>query len=127
MQNFDINYALKISVIMIMQLYVISIKHRSRLNLIILVIFITIIHKLVTNHSISSGTTMLFPFGNLNNQKFLDFISININESKNLTKNIYGINELQQSKIFNKEKFLSFFHNDSCSTNKNFKDFQNLL
>ena len=110
-----------------MQLYVISIKHRSRLNLIILVIFITIIHKLVTNHSISSGTTMLFPFGNLNNQKFLDFISININESKNLTKNIYGINELQQSKIFNKEKFLSFFHNDSCSTNKNFKDFQNLL
>ena len=103
-------------------------------------------------------TTMHFPFGNLNNKKFLGFIIINNNnnnKSKNsnsslilkpapdqailfnqfnsaIPENIsdlenviqskyYGIDELQQLKIPNKEKSLSFFHINSYSLNKNFE------
>ena len=123
---------------MIMQFYVISVKHGSTLNVTNLIILIT-------------NTTILFPFGNLNNQKFLVFINNNNNnnnESKNLNsslilkpspdlallfnqfnnvipennsdpKNViqskyYDTDELQQLKIPNKEKSLSFFHIDSC-------------
>ena len=105
-----------------------------------------------------SYTTMLFPFGDLNNQKFLGFINNNNdnnNESKNLNsflilkpppdlafffnqlhnaipennsdpENVikskyYDIDELQQLKIPNKEKSLSFFHINSYSLNKNFE------
>ena len=39
----------------------------------------------------------------------------------------YYIDELQQMKISNKEKSLSFSHINSCSLNKNFEEFQNLL
>ena len=39
----------------------------------------------------------------------------------------YDIDELQQFKIPNKEKPLSLFHINSCSLNKNFQEFQNLL
>ena len=39
----------------------------------------------------------------------------------------YDIDELQQLKIPNKEKSLSFFHINSCSLNKNFEELQNLL
>ena len=39
----------------------------------------------------------------------------------------YDIDELQQMKIPNKEKSLSFFHINSCSLNKNFEELQNLL
>ena len=105
---------------------------------------------------------MLFPFGNLNNQKFLGFVNSNNdnNESKNsnssptlksppdlallfnqfnnaipennsdpenVIQSKYDIDELQQLKIPNKEKSLSFFHINSCSLNKNFEELQNLL
>ena len=106
---------------------------------------------------------MLFPFGNLNNQKFLGFVNTNNdnNESKNsnssptlksppdlallfnqfnnaipennsdpenvIQSKYYDIDELQQLKIPNKEKSLSFFHINSCSLNKNFEELQNLL
>ena len=108
-------------------------------------------------------TTMLFPSGALNNQKFLGFIINNNdnNESKNSNSslilktpldlellfnqfnnailennsdlkirykvNIVTFDELQQLKIPNKEKSLSFFHINSCSLNKNVEKFQNLL
>ena len=39
----------------------------------------------------------------------------------------YDIDELQQLKIANKEKSLSFFHINSCSLNKNFEELQNSL
>ena len=39
----------------------------------------------------------------------------------------YDIDELQQSKIPNKEKSLSLFYINSCSLNKNFEELQNLL
>ena len=39
----------------------------------------------------------------------------------------YDIDELQQLKIPNKEKYLFFFHINSCSLNKNFEELQNLL
>ena len=107
-----------------------------------------------------SCTTMHFPFGNLNNKKFLGFIIINNNNNNNnksknsnsslilkpapdqallfnqfnsaIPENIsdlenviqskyYGIDELQQLKIPNKEKSLSFFHINSYSLNKNFE------
>ena len=107
---------------------------------------------------------MLFPFGNLNNQKFLGFVNNNNdnnNESKNLNSSLilkppadlailfnqfnnaipennsdpenviqskyYDIDELQQLKIFNKEKSLFFFHINSCSLNKNLEKLQNSL
>ena len=107
---------------------------------------------------------MLFPFGNLNSQKFLGFINNNYyynNESKNSNSSLilkpppdlalpfnqfnnaspennsdleniiqskyYDIDELQQLKIPNKEKSLSFFRINSCSLNKIFEELQNLL
>ena len=110
---------------------------------------------------------MLFPFGNLNNQKFLGFINNNNNnnnnnnESKNSNSSLilkpppdlpllfnqfnnaipennsdpenviqskyYDIDELQQLRIPNKEKSLSFFHINSCSLKKIFEELQNLL
>ena len=121
---------------------------------------------------------MLFPFGNLNNQKFLGFVSNNNNNNNNSSSNnnnnnnnnnesknsnsslilkpppdlallfnqfnnaisennsdpenviqskYYDIDELQQLRIPNKEKSLSFFHINSCSLNKNFEELQNLL
>ena len=107
---------------------------------------------------------MLFPFANLNNQKFLRFVNNNndnnnkskssksflivkpppdlalifnqfnnaIPENNNDPENViqskyYDIDELQQLKIPNKEKSLSFFHINSCSLNKNFEELQNLL
>ena len=110
-----------------------------------------------------SCTTMLFPFGNLNNQKFLGFVNNNNdnnNESKNSNSSLilkpppdlallfnqfnnaipennsdaenviqskyYDFDELQQLKILNKEKSLSFFHINPCSLNKNFEELQNL-
>ena len=39
----------------------------------------------------------------------------------------YDIDELQQLRIPNKEKSLSFFHINSCSLNKNVEELQNLL
>ena len=39
----------------------------------------------------------------------------------------YDIDELQQSKIPNKEKSLSLFYINSCSLNKNFEELRNLL
>ena len=39
----------------------------------------------------------------------------------------YDIDELQQLKIPNKEKSLSFFHINSCSLIKDFEELQNLL
>ena len=106
---------------------------------------------------------MLFPFGNLNNQKFLGFVNNNNdnnNESKNSNSSLilkpppdlallfnqfnnaipennsdvenviqskyYDFDELQQLKILNKEKSLSFFHINPCSLNKNFEELQNL-
>ena len=65
-----------------MQFYVISVKHGSTLNVTMLIILITNIYKVATNHGISC-TTMLFPFGNLNNQKFLGFINNNNNNNNN--------------------------------------------
>ena len=44
-----------------------------------------------------------------------------------MQKKYYKIDELQQLKIANKEKSLSFFHINSCSLNKNFEELQNLL
>ena len=44
-----------------------------------------------------------------------------------IQKKYYNIDELQQLKIPNKEKSLSFFHINSCSLNKNFEELQNLL
>ena len=82
LQNFCVNYALKMSMTMIMQFYVISVKHGSTLNVTMLIILITNIYKVATNHGISF-TTMLFPFGNLNNQKFLGFINNNNNNNNN--------------------------------------------
>ena len=106
---------------------------------------------------------MLFPFGNLNNQKFLGFVNNNDNnnESKNsnsslilklprdlvllfnqfnnaiaenksypanvIQRKYYDIDELQQMKIPNKEKFLPFFYINSWSLNKNFEELQNWL
>ena len=51
--NFHVNYALKMSVTMIMQFYVISVKHGSTLNVTILIILITNIYKVVMNHGIA--------------------------------------------------------------------------
>ena len=39
----------------------------------------------------------------------------------------YDIDELQQLKIPNKEKSMSFLHINSCSLNKSFEELQNLL
>ena len=39
----------------------------------------------------------------------------------------YITDELQQMKIPNKEKSLSFLHINSCSLNKNFEELQNIL
>ena len=104
---------------------------------------------------------MLFPFGNLSNQKSLGFINNNNNKSKNSNSSLilkppldlallfnqfnnaiaenntdpenvmqskhYGIDELQQLKIPNKEKSMSFLHINSWSLNKSFEELQKLL
>ena len=44
-----------------------------------------------------------------------------------IQRKYYNIDELQQLKIPNQEKSLSFFHINSCSLNKNFEELQNLL
>ena len=104
---------------------------------------------------------MLFPFGNLSNQKSLGFINNNNNKSKNSNSSLilkppldlallfnqfnnaiaenntdpenvmqskhYDIDELQQLKIPNKEKSMSFLHINSWSLNKSFEELQKLL
>ena len=137
-----------------MQFYVISFKHGSPLNVIILIGCNKLWQSL-------SCTTVPFPFGNLNNKKILDLVNNNNNESKNSisslilklptdltflfnqfnntnpendsdlenviqSKYLY-INEMQQLKIPNKENSLSFFHINSCLLNKNFEELQSLL
>ena len=73
-------------VTMIMQFHVISVKHGSTLNVTILIILITNIfgYKGCKEpwHCLSCSTR-LFPFGNLNNQKFLGFINNNNNNNNN--------------------------------------------
>ena len=54
LQSFHVNYALKMSMTMIMQLYVIFVKHGSTLNVTILIILVTNIYKIVKNHGITS-------------------------------------------------------------------------
>ena len=114
----------------------------------------------VKHGSTSTCATMLFSFGNLNNQKFIGFNNNN-NKSKSSNSSLilkppldlalffnqfnnaipennsdpenviqskyYDIDELQQLKIPNKEKSLSFFHINSWSLNKKFEEFQNSL
>ena len=46
----------------------------------------------------------------------------NVSQSK-----YYGIDELHQLKVSNKEKFLFLFHINLCSRNKKFENFQNML
>ena len=96
---------------------------------------------------------MLFPFGNLNYQKFLGFINNNNNESKNsnsflilkpppdlallfnqfnntIPENNSDPENVIQSKYYDigeLEKSLSFFHINSYSLNKNFEELPNLL
>ena len=54
--------------------------------------------------------------------------SDNNSDPENVVQSKYfDIDELQQLKIPNKEKSLSFFHINSCSLNKNFEELQNLL
>ena len=101
-----------------------------------------------------SCTTMLFPFGNLINQKFLGFVNNNNdnnNESKNWNSSLIlkplpdlGIffnqfnnaipennndpENVMQSKYYNPmRKILSLFHINSCSLNKNFEELQKLV
>ena len=69
-----------------MQFYAICVKHGFILNVTILIILITNTYKVVTNQRTISCTTMLFSFGNLNNQKFLDFVN-NSNDNNNESKN----------------------------------------
>ena len=54
LQDFHVNYALKMSVTMIMQFYVISVKHGSTLNVTILIKLITNIYTVVTSHDITN-------------------------------------------------------------------------
>ena len=112
-----------------------------------------------------SCSNTLFPFGNLNNQNFLNFIAnndiITTSKTNNLNSSLllkpppdlnllfdqfnnaipknhsdpenviqskyYDIDELQKSKISDKEISLSLFHINSCSLNKSFEELQNLL
>ena len=53
-KNVHVNYALIMSMAMIMQFYVISVKHGSILNVNILIILITNIYKVVRNHGIAA-------------------------------------------------------------------------
>ena len=66
--------------------YVLSVKHGSTLNLIILIIMITKGYK--EPWSCLSCSIMLFPFGNLSNKNCLGFINnINNNNSDNNNNN----------------------------------------
>ena len=67
------------SATMIMQFYVIFVKHGSKCNYLN---YIDYKYLQGSNESwyCLSCTTMLFPFGNLNYQKFLGFINNNSNE-----------------------------------------------
>ena len=84
LQNFHVNYALKISASIIKQFDVISFKYGSTLNVTILIILITNIYKVVTNHGIASLVRQCS--FHLNNQKFLGFINNN-NDNNNESKN----------------------------------------
>ena len=54
LQNFHVNNALKMSLTVIIQLYVISVKYGTTLNVTISIILITNTYKVVTNHGIAS-------------------------------------------------------------------------
>ena len=135
------------SVTIIRQFYVISVKHGSTLNVTISIILIANIYNVVTNH----GIAFLVPQYSFHLLKFLGFINDNNNESKNsnsslilkplpdlallfnhfnnaisennsdpenvLQSKYYDIDELQQLRIPNKEKSLSLFQINCCSLN----------
>ena len=62
---------------MIKQFYATSFKHGSISNVTILTIWIINIYKVVGSHIASLLVPMPFPFGNLNNQNFLNVIGNN--------------------------------------------------
>ena len=51
----------------------------------------------------------------------------NSDPEKIIQSKYYDINQLQQMTIPNKEKFLSLFHINSCSLNKNFEELHKFL
>ena len=85
LQNFHVIYAPKMSVTMIMQFYVISVKHGSTLNVNLNYIDYKYLQGCNEPWYCLSCTTMLFPFDNLNNQKFLGFVNNN-NDNNNESK-----------------------------------------